>query len=307
MALSCFNNEFQNPFGGSMRVYLGPRSEMPHHGDGSVEDAMRTEAGRTKLEAKEKVHESKLLPDSVKHLNELIEAATASQTEVILDNLDLAIKQLAAIDGLRDMLDEADLAIAYQQFDAKYSDFVINPAEIKELSAVRMQATEKIALMEAHKVTDVEKLKNFAWLFLRDGNGQPLNYSKHVEPGQKLTVDFKDPKTGLVNSFAQANLTLGMILESLKQTEISVSNRIKERPDAVAYLWPDHLTYNKPVGYTGKKSYVEVLQGYDLTVGAAKTPEKPTEPTPALVATKTEVPAVAPEAYNPDFVDAHGV
>ena len=123
------------------------------------------------MEAEEKVREGNLLPDSTRHLNELIEAATPSQTEVILANLDIAIRQLNAIDSLRDMLDEADLAIAYRQFDVKYSDFVINPAEIKELTAVRLQATEKIALMEAHKVTDVEKLKNFAWLFLRDAEG----------------------------------------------------------------------------------------------------------------------------------------
>lgn len=303
MAIHCFKFGFDGP---ESRVYLGPHGELPHHGEGSVEDAMRTEAGRTKLEAQEKVHESKLLPESVRHLNELITKATNSQAEVILDNLDAAIKELDAIEGLRDALDADGYAIALKQFDAAYSDFAINPTEIRELAQVRAEATQRIALMEAHKVTDVEKLKAFAWLFLRDSDGKQLSWSKKLEPGETLKIDFKDPVTGIVNIFARDKLTLGMVLEAVGLDHLTVGNRINGRPETVAYLWPDHKTYNKPIGYTGKKSYVEILQDYTLTTPKAGVepiaPEVPTEEKPALVAGTTPR-----EGYTPGFVDGRDI
>lgn len=306
MAIHCFNPGFEGP---ESRVYLGPQSDIPHHGKGSVEDAMRTEAGRNKLKAQEKVREreSELLPDSVKHLNELIEKATPSQAAVLLDNLDAAITQLNAIEDLKDMLDEEGYKIALAQFDKSYSDFVINPAEIRELAKVRLEAGKRIDLMEAHKVTDIEKLKAFALLFVRDSEGKQLDWDQHLKAGQNFTIDFRDPKTGLVNPFAQAKLTLGMVLQAVNRKEMFVSNRINGRPDTMAYLWPDGLTYNKPAGYTGKKSYVEILQGYKLATPAAKpaAPVVPVEEAPALVAEKSSTEGYQP-TYNPGFVSTWG-
>jgi len=278
-------------------VFHNP-DQASHYGPGSVADAMKTEAGRTKLEAQEKIDKSKLLPESVKHLNERIAEATPSQTKVILDNLDAAIEQLNAIEGLKDRLDAEGYAIALKQFDAVYKDFVINPTEIHELAKVRFEADQRIDLMAAHKIDNVEKLKAFALLFIRDSQGKSLSMlDNSMSAGESFTVDFKDPVTNRVNEFAKQKLTLGMVLEAVNLDHVTVGNRINGRPSTMAYLWPDHRTYNKPVGYTGKKSYVEILQDYTLaTPKAGETQVTPEEP--ALIAEATP-----PESYNPGFVN----
>ncbi|MFA5788654.1 MAG: hypothetical protein WC924_02160 [Candidatus Gracilibacteria bacterium] len=293
MVIPCFKFGFEDPFASTRRVYL----QDPESVDTKLENA--------KLDAEKKIDASKLVPESAEHLNKLLTKTTYSQAEVVIDNLDAAIKQLKAIDGLRDMLGKEGTVIAMVQFDAAYGDFALTPDEIKELAQTRQDATTRLDLIEAHKVRDINKLKAYALLFLRDSSGKPLSMlDASLADGETLTVNFKDPVTGRVNEFAKNTVTLGMVLEAVKRDRLTVSNRIYGRPPVTAYLWSDHKTYDQPVGSTDKKKYVEILDNYKLTTPEAEV--APAAPKEDELKELLRSDAEPQESYNPDFIDARG-
>lgn len=300
MAIHCFKIGQIDPFQNAHRVYLmsGSRSnEMSHHGEGSVEDAMRTEAGRAKLEAQEKVNEAILKKESMRKLNEMIQSAPSMEAEIILQNVDKAIVQAGAIERLADVFTPEETELAWEQLASKYGDLKLTESEIRELTHLRDEAEQRIYLMEAHMVNDVQKLEAYALLFVRDENGKPIPGKETSLPaGKTFKLDFKDPKTGEINTFAEQKLTLGHILKAVGRKFVTVMKA--DGRELPAYLHSDGKTYDREEGKSGRK-YVAILQGDEFT-----TPEKKPEAVASAEPKAASLASNAPgEPYNPDFRD----
>lgn len=261
MAINCFKIGQIDPFKSSNRVYLNETSHSnENYGVMRMETLTKTAVER----AQEKVNKSTLISvESIGKLNAMIEKANESETAVILDNVDHAIAQAKAIEGLADILNTDEMALAWKQLGERYADFILNTDEIRELARLRDEAEVRMNLMEAHMIKDINKLKQFALLFVRDSNGKPISaLDMTLESGKTFKIDFKDPKTGEINTFAQKYLTLGMVLDAVNLLHVKVKKSNGVETDA--FLWADGNTYDKVPGSTSKK-YVEILQDYSFT------------------------------------------
>lgn len=297
MAIHCFKIGQIDPFKSSHRVNLFERPQADgNYGVMPMETLTKTAVER----AQEKVNATSPLisVESIKKLNGIIEKASDSEAAVILDNLDHAINQAKAIEGLADILNAEEIALAWEQLGERYADLQLTPDEIRQLEQLRNhQVDQKIHLMEAHQVKTLENLKTFALLFVRDSEGKPLSVlDMSIEDGKSYTLDFKDPKTGKVNTFAQSYLTLGMILEAVNLNHVTVKKSSGILTEA--FLWNDGRTYDKAPETTGSKNYVEILQGYSF-----KKPNAAAEVSePAEGAAPDSLDAI-PEATEPEDED----
>lgn len=282
MALRCYQIGFENPFEKKAVWHVVSPTEGPD----------RAAEAEKRAEAKEKIDQSRLIPESVKKLNDILAKAPKEKIDVFLDTLDDAISEMNAIERMTKTLKLSPEMVKalWANFNDHYSDFEMSKEDMFALSRVRADVSERIALMDQHTVDNPEALKKDALLFLKESN----TYLKTNSPlvlGKTYSADFKNPSTGAINTFAQAKLTWGDVFSAAGITKAEITQGSRK---VIAYLWNDGNTYNREQKTDevppGSKSdlYVKLLESYKIK------PLEEEEAAPLVAETSTQAPAAAP-------------
>lgn len=282
MALRCYKIGFENPFEKKAVWHVMSPTEGPD----------RAAEAEKRGEAKEKIDQSRLIPESVKKLNDLLAKAPKEKIDVFLETLDDAISEMNAIEKMTKTLKlSSDMVKAlWANFNDHYSDFEMSKDDMFALNQARANISERIALMDQHTVDNPEALKRDALLFLKE-NSTYLKTSSPLVLGKTYSADFKNPSTGAINTFAQAKLTWGDVFSAAGITKAEITQGSRK---VIAYLWNDGNTYNREQKTDevppGSKSdlYVKLLESYKIK------PLEEEEAAPLVAETSTQAPAAAP-------------
>jgi hypothetical protein len=195
-------------------------------------------------------------------------------TEEQLINLDTALDVLDRIEDFKSDPEVYDRMIA--EFALNYSDLLLSADEIQ---VIQKMASERMELREAHATVDVNDLKSYSLLFIRDSEGIRANKSaRKLSGGAKYTVDFIDPESGEINKIAQNKITLGHIMLGTNINSAIVTPKkdhknMKAGVPVEAHLWTNGKTYNKPQHADDKTGlfYVPIYDGDVIETEVAAT------------------------------------
>ncbi|MFA6024501.1 MAG: hypothetical protein WC777_04800 [Candidatus Gracilibacteria bacterium] len=97
-----------------------------------------------------------LLPESVRHLNKLIDKASPADAAVLLENLDRILNELKRIQDLKDILSPKSYKEALERFFERIQDFALSQKEVRDLFTFRQtQLNQHIALRDKNLVRPV--------------------------------------------------------------------------------------------------------------------------------------------------------